>query len=54
VILFDDFFNYEGWHHNEHRALTEFCEATRMQHEYIAYTYGCVAALRVTTAPSSG
>lgn len=53
VILFDEYFNYEGWHRNEHRALSEFCAATGMQHEFIAYTYGCVACLRVTKAPSA-
>jgi hypothetical protein len=38
VLLFDEYFNYPGWHHHEHKAFTEFIERTGHEFEYVAYT----------------
>ncbi|RFU23063.1 class I SAM-dependent methyltransferase [Geodermatophilus marinus] len=37
VLLFDEYFNFPGWQHHEHKAFTEFLERTGHEFEYIAY-----------------
>jgi len=37
VLLFDEYFNYPGWQHHEHKAFLEFIERTGLKYEYIAY-----------------
>ena len=37
VLLFDEYFNYPGWTHHEHRALLELVERTGLGYEYVAY-----------------
>lgn len=37
VILFDEYFNYPGWQHHEHRAFTEFIESTGLSFSYESF-----------------
>ncbi|MGH3911845.1 MAG: class I SAM-dependent methyltransferase [Pseudonocardiaceae bacterium] len=38
VIVFDEYFNYPGWEHHEHRAWREFVAKTGIECRYEAYT----------------
>jgi hypothetical protein len=38
VIIFDDYFGYQGWLIGEHRAWMEFVERNRVDFEYLAFT----------------
>jgi hypothetical protein len=38
IVVFDEYFNYPGWHDHEHKAWTEFVERTGMAFTYEAYT----------------
>jgi predicted O-methyltransferase YrrM len=38
LILFDEYFNYPGWRLHEHRAWTEFCEASGIRYSYVGFT----------------
>jgi predicted O-methyltransferase YrrM len=38
VVMFDEFFNYQGWEKHEYRAWQEYVERTGTQVEYLAYT----------------
>lgn len=37
VIQFDEYFNYPGWEHHEHKAFTEFVAATGVRFEYLGF-----------------
>ncbi len=37
VIVFDEYLNYPGWQHHEHKAFTEFVEETGMTFNYLCY-----------------
>lgn len=37
IILFDEYFNYPGWHDHEFKAFQEFIKKNRLNYEYIAY-----------------
>ena len=37
VIVFDEYFNFPGWEHDEHKAFMEFIERTGHGFEYLAY-----------------
>jgi hypothetical protein len=37
IILFDEYFNYPGWEHHEHKAFREFTSAFRLSYEYLGY-----------------
>ncbi len=37
VLLFDEYFNYPGWQHHEHKAFREFARTCRLRYEYAAY-----------------
>ena len=36
LVLFDEYFNYPNWQNHEHLAFSEFCEATKVNFEYLA------------------
>lgn len=40
VIVFDEYFNFPGWQHNEFKAFKEFIDRTGMSYKYI--TYNCL------------
>lgn len=35
MIVFDEYFNYPGWRHHEHKAFAEFAAQRKIQFEYI-------------------
>jgi len=37
ILLFDEYFNFPGWEHDEHKAFMEFIERTGHGFEYLAY-----------------
>lgn len=37
IILFDEYFNYDGWENHEHKAFMEFIKSTELSFRYIAY-----------------
>ena len=37
IILFDEYFNYDGWEQHEHKAFREFIEETNLNFTYLAY-----------------
>jgi len=39
IILFDEYFNYEGWENHEYKAFLEFIEETQLDYKYIAYNH---------------
>ncbi|MGE0667880.1 MAG: class I SAM-dependent methyltransferase [Sphingomonadales bacterium] len=39
IILFDEYFNYDGWQDGEFRAFQEFVAARGVAYEYLSYTY---------------
>ena len=50
ILLFDEYFNYPGWQHHEHKAFTEWAAANRLEWEYIAYTFsGEQVAVRINS-----
>lgn len=49
VLVFDEYLNYPGWQEHEHRAFTEFIEATGQRFEYLGWTRGSLqVAVRFT------
>lgn len=38
VIIFDEYFNFPGWQHHEHKALVEFVEKTGMTYRYLSFS----------------
>jgi tetratricopeptide (TPR) repeat protein len=48
VLLFDEFFGYEGWRDHEHRAFSEICARFDLQFEPLAYSlFDKQAAIRI-------
>lgn len=39
IVAFDEYFNYSGWQHHEHKAWQEYVERTGTEFSYEAYTY---------------
>ncbi|MFJ9782734.1 class I SAM-dependent methyltransferase [Amycolatopsis sp. NPDC101161] len=39
VLVFDEFFNFQGWQDHEYRALREYVERTGVSIEYAGYSY---------------
>lgn len=37
IILFDEYFNYDGWERHEHKAFQEFIKETHRTFTYLAY-----------------
>ncbi|RBY95201.1 class I SAM-dependent methyltransferase [Blastococcus sp. TF02-8] len=37
ILLFDEYFNFPGWEHHEHKAFIEFIDRTGHDFEYLAY-----------------
>ena len=37
VIVFDEYFNYPGWHEGEYKAFQEFCRTHAIDYEYLGY-----------------
>ena len=52
AILFDEYLNYPGWAHHEHRAFVEFIQTAGLMSEYVGYNarYEQVAAKRLLAA----
>ena len=38
LIMFDEYFNYDGWEQHEYKAFQEFVAGNRVSYEYVAYT----------------
>jgi hypothetical protein len=38
MIVFDEFFNYPGWHKGEYKAFMEFCEERQAEVLYLGFT----------------
>ena len=38
IVVFDEYFNYPGWHDHEHRAWIEFVQRSGTAFRYEAYT----------------
>ncbi|MFD5828208.1 class I SAM-dependent methyltransferase [Lentzea sp. NPDC060358] len=38
VVLFDEYFNYQGWRDHEHKAWTEFVTETGIEFDYAGYS----------------
>jgi len=50
ILLFDEYFNYPGWQHHEHKAFNEWAAANRVEWEYIAYAFsGEQVAVRINS-----
>lgn len=48
VLLFDEYFNYPGWEHHEHKAFHEWVDANSIEFEYFAYSFqGEQVAVRI-------
>ncbi len=48
VLLFDEFFGYDGWREHEYRALTEVCHRFDLRFEPLAYSlFDKQAAIRI-------
>lgn len=39
VIVFDEYFNYDGWRQGEYRAFQEFVARTGLRYEYLTYNH---------------
>jgi hypothetical protein len=39
VIVFDEYFNYDGWEHGEYLAFQEFVNSESIKYEYITYNH---------------
>ena len=37
IIIFDEYFNYPGWQHHEHKAWQEFIGSSGMTYEYLSF-----------------
>jgi hypothetical protein len=37
MILFDEYFNYDGWENHEYKAFSEFISENDLSYEYVAY-----------------
>ncbi len=37
VIVFDEYFNYPGWQHHEHKAFQEFVQQTNLEYRFIGF-----------------
>jgi len=37
IVLFDEYLNYPGWQHHEHKALSEYLKTTSLKVEYIGF-----------------
>lgn len=37
IVLFDEYFNYPGWQHGEHRAWKEFTQSRNVNYRYLCY-----------------
>ena len=52
VILFDEYFNYPGWQHHEHKAFGEFVEEHQVEFEYLGFASSqCSVGVRITKPP---
>ncbi len=40
IILFDEYLNYPGWQHHEHKAFREYIETTNFDVEYLGFASG--------------
>lgn len=49
VIVFDEFFGYEGWERHEHKAFMDFIKATGKRFEVIARHTHYRAGIRITS-----
>ena len=38
IVVFDEYFNYIGWTEHEHKAWSEFVQASGIEFDYLAYT----------------
>ena len=48
VIQFDEYFNYAGWQHHEHKAFEEFIRDTGLKFEYLGYASSqCAVAMKI-------
>ena len=48
VIQFDEYFNYPGWEHHEHKAFQEFIRDTGMRFEYVGFASSeCAVAVKM-------
>jgi tetratricopeptide (TPR) repeat protein len=48
VLLFDEFFGYDGWREHEYRALTEVCDRFSLRYAPLAYSlFDKQAAIRI-------
>ena len=45
VILFDEYFGYRGWRHEEWKAWQEYVSTKNISYEYIAYSNAQVGLL---------
>lgn len=53
IIVFDEYFNYPGWEHHEHKALNEFLNESKFQAEYIGFASSAQSvAVRLVTKNS--
>ena len=53
VLVFDEYFNYPGWQHHEHKAWQEFLEHTGIECSYFAYNkLGQQVAVLITEGPA--
>jgi Methyltransferase domain len=49
VILFDEYFNYPGWEHHEHKAFQEFISESGLRFEYLGFaSRECSVAVKIT------
>ncbi|MDU0290016.1 class I SAM-dependent methyltransferase [Saccharothrix longispora] len=52
VVLFDEYFNYQGWRDHEYRAWMEYVERTGTEFSYEGYTFDHEQVIvRVTSVP---
>lgn len=50
VLVFDEYFNYPGWHEHEHKALREFIDRSCFGCRYLAYNkHGQQVAVVITS-----
>ena len=53
VIIFDEYFNYPGWQHHEHRAFTEFVAEAGLTFQYLGFaSSGQALLVQVADNPS--
>ena len=39
VIVFDEYFNYDGWQNHEYKAFQEFVSSKKLTYQYLTYNY---------------